>query len=240
MGLDTKMLVSDYDQTFYISDEDIEKNKTEVNKFMDEGNIFVIATGRSYEDFKRKEEQYAIKYSYVILNHGATVLDNKGNIVYNFPIENSIIDEIKKDVKLEKTIKHFCCSTLESRVDFDHTDLTKIAVTYKTEEEAMRIIQTLNDKYSKYIKAYFIRINSIEIISKETNKSKATSLLMDRLGIDKKNIYTIGDGHSDIEMIKDYNGYCMKDSIEELKKIAKDEFDSVSTLIKQVTGKKDE
>lgn len=104
----------------------------------------------------------------------------------------------------------------------------------------MRISKILNDKYSRYIKAYFIRINSIEIISKETNKSKAISLLMDKLGIDKKNINTIGDGHSDIEMIKDYNGYCMKDSIKELKKIAKDEFDSVSALIKQVTGKKDE
>lgn len=240
MNTDIKMLVSDYDQTFYISDKDIEKNKKEVKKFMDEGNIFVIATGRSYQDFKRKEEQYNIKYNYVILNHGATVLDNKGNIIYNFPIENSIIDEIKKEVKLEKTIQHFCCSTLESRVDFDHTDLTKIAVTYKTEEEAMRISKILNDKYSRYIKAYFIRINSIEIISRQTNKSYAISLLMDKLGIDKKNIYTIGDGHSDIEMIKDYNGYCMEDSIEELKKIAKDEFDSVSTLIKQVTEKKDE
>lgn len=96
MNKDIKMLVSDYDQTFYTSDEDIEKNKLAVKKFMEEGNIFVIATGRSYQDFRRKEEQYNIKYNYVILNHGATVLDNKGNIIYNFSIENSIIDEIKK------------------------------------------------------------------------------------------------------------------------------------------------
>lgn len=29
-----KILVSDYDQTFYINDEDIQKNKIAVNKFM--------------------------------------------------------------------------------------------------------------------------------------------------------------------------------------------------------------
>ena len=43
-----KVLVSDYDQTFYINDEDIEKNKLAVSEFRKEGNIFVIATGRSY------------------------------------------------------------------------------------------------------------------------------------------------------------------------------------------------
>ena len=38
-----KLLVSDYDQTFYINDEDIEKNKIAVNEFRKKGNIFVIA-----------------------------------------------------------------------------------------------------------------------------------------------------------------------------------------------------
>ena len=33
---------------------------------------------------------------------------------------------------------------------------------------------------------------------------------------DNKFIYTIGDGYSDIEMIKNFNGYAMKkDSVEE-------------------------
>ena len=50
-----KILVSDYDQTFYLNDEDIEKNKTSVKKFRDKGNIFIFATGRSYMDFMKKE-----------------------------------------------------------------------------------------------------------------------------------------------------------------------------------------
>ena len=70
-----KVLISDYDQTFYLNDEDIEKNKIYVEKFRKEGNIFVLATGRSYYDMQRKIEQYNIKYDYLIINHGASILD---------------------------------------------------------------------------------------------------------------------------------------------------------------------
>ena len=49
-----KILVSDYDQTFYLNDEDIEKNKKSVEEFRKKGNIFVFATGRSYFDFMNK------------------------------------------------------------------------------------------------------------------------------------------------------------------------------------------
>ena len=76
-----KLLVSDYDQTFYINDEDIEKNKIAVNEFRKKGNIFVIATGRSYADFMKKKNQYNIEYDYLIINHGATILDKKENII---------------------------------------------------------------------------------------------------------------------------------------------------------------
>lgn len=39
-----KILVSDYDQTFYLNDEDIEKNKTSVKKFRNQKNnkIFLL------------------------------------------------------------------------------------------------------------------------------------------------------------------------------------------------------
>ena len=79
MKIDPKMLVSDYDQTFYLNDEDIEKNKQAVAKFRKAGNIFVIATGRSYLDFFNKLEIYNFEYDYLIINHGATILDAYNN-----------------------------------------------------------------------------------------------------------------------------------------------------------------
>lgn len=225
------MLVSDYDQTFYINDNDIEKNKKAVEQFQNKGNIFVIATGRSYLDFKNKLDLYNFNYDYVILNHGATILDKDNNIFANYSIDSNIIKDIYEDLNIKESINSFNCSELESRVDFNHQNLTKINVKYNSREEAMRINKIINDKYSNYVVSYFVNPNSIEIISNQTNKSNAINILIERLGLSKDDIYTIGDGYSDIDMIKDFNGYAIKDSVEELKQVSIKEYESVSDLI---------
>lgn len=234
MKKDKKILVSDYDQTFYLNDEDIEKNKVAVSEFRQKGNIFVIATGRSYFDFKNKKDLYNIDYDYLVINHGATVLDSNNNIAHNFCINNKIVNDLKLDLEIEKTEKIFCCSELESRVDFDYKNLTKIHVKYKDKETAMKINSKINEKYAKDINAYFVKENAIEIISRETDKSLAIELLLHNLSIDKSHVYTIGDGYSDIEMIRNFNGYCMEESVDELKALAKKKVASVSVLVNEL------
>ena len=44
-----KILVSDFDGTFYLKNVDINNNIKNVEKFRSQGNIFIIATGRSYD-----------------------------------------------------------------------------------------------------------------------------------------------------------------------------------------------
>lgn len=234
MNMNKKILVSDYDQTFYLNDEDIEKNKMAINKFREQGNIFVIATGRSYFDFCNQVDLHKIDYDYVIINHGATILDKNDNILANFSIRNKIIFNIKNDLQLEKSITTFCCSGLESRVDFNHKDLTKIGVRYNSKKEAMKISKDINNKYLNFVNSYYVTENSLEIISNEINKSKAIDLLLNQLNILRENVYTIGDSYNDIEMIKDFKGYAMKESIVKLKAIAKKEYNSVSELINEI------
>lgn len=229
-----KILVSDYDQTFYLNDVDIEKNKNAVDKFRKAGNIFVIATGRSYFDFHNKVNLYNFNYDYVIINHGATILSKDDIVFANFSINEEIINVIKEDLQIEKSVKGFCCSKLESRVDFNHKKLTKINVKYNSKEEAMKINKIINNKYSKYVNSYYVTGNSLELISSKTNKSNAIDLLLNKLNISNSNVYTIGDGYSDIEMIKDFNGYAMTKSVDELKQVAIKEVESVSDLIDEI------
>ncbi len=232
--MNKKMIVSDYDQTFYINDEDIEKNKIAVNEFRNKGNIFVIATGRSYDDFMKKKNEYNIEYDYLIINHGATILDKDDNIIFNKKITNEILDSLKSDLRIEDSEINFCCSMLESRVDFEHRDLTKIHVKYSDLEYSNEIQKKLEEKYNSFLNVYWVSGNSLEIISKKTNKSKAIKLLAEKIKIRQEEIYTIGDGYSDFEMVKDYNGYAMKESVKELKKVAIDEIESVSDLIRKI------
>ena len=230
-----KVIVSDYDQTFYINDEDIEKNKIAVKNFMNKGNIFIIATGRSYFDLKNKVNEYNIDYDYCIINHGATVLDKNDNIMFNFPIDNDIIRNIKRDMLLERTLNNFCCSLLESRVEFEHKDLTKINVKYNSKEYALDKENYINNKYGNFVKAYYVNTNSIEIISNKTNKAKAIYWLIKFCNnVNKANTYVIGDGYSDIEMVKKYNGYCVKKSVDELKNVSSKVYDTFKDFVSDI------
>lgn len=211
-----KILVSDYDQTFYLNDEDIEKNKIAVNEFRKNGNIFVIATGRSFADFKKKANEYNIVYDYLIINHGATILDKDDNIIANYSMNNEIVNEIIDDLDVSNSINHFCCDIENSRLNFNSKNLTKIHIKYDCKNKAIQINEIINKKYFKYVNCYYVTCDAVEIISNKTNKSKAIEEIMKLEKIKRQNIYTIGDGYSDIEMIKDFNGYCMKDSVEEL------------------------
>ncbi len=244
-----KILVSDYDKTFYLNDEDVEKNKIAVEKFRKNGNIFVIATGRSYYDMQKKISEYKIIYDYLIINHGATILNEKDEIIYNFSIKNETANKIRDDlkkyipnIKIDTEInknkiqaqKYFCCKEKMSRLDFNNEDLTKINIKLDSEEITNEISKMINDKYSNDINCYKVSKDMIEIISKEINKAKAIQLFANYYDLDNKFIYTIGDGYSDIEMIKNFNGYAMKDSVEELKKVAKKECESVAKLIEKI------
>ncbi len=231
----SKLLVSDYDQTFYLNDEDIENNKIYVNKFIDLGNLFVIATGRSYLDFHNKLDIYKFNYNYAILNHGATIIDKNNKVLFNTCISNEIVSQIQKDLSLSESINYFCCSGIDSRVTFEHENLTKINVKYSSKEYALDKANFINNKYGNYIKAYYVNTNSVEIISNKTNKAEAIYWLIRFCNnVNKANTYVIGDSYSDIEMVQEFNGYCMEDSVSELKLVATKEYNSVSSLIKEI------
>ena len=229
-----KLLVSDYDQTFYLNDKDIEKNKKSVENFRKQENIFIFATGRSYFDFMNKAEQYKLKWDYLIINHGATILDKNNNIISNYTIDNDVIKNIKKDLEIEKAIKYFCCNLENSRTNFNDKDLTKIYAKYE-KDKAEQINSLINKKYSEFVNCYLVSGNAVEIISNKTTKSHAISKIAQIEKITPDRIYTVGDGYSDIEMIKNYNGYCMEESVPELLEICSGKIvKSVSELIEKI------
>ena len=225
-----KILVSDYDKTFYTDEENIKINIEKVNQFM-KTNIFVINTGRSYLDFKKKEEIYNIKYNYLVINHGASIIKNN-QIIYNTPINNNIKKQIINDLDIKYSTEIFTCSGLESRLTLENDNLTKIHIKYKNEEKAKQIYNKIINKYGNFVVVYLIsKGKGIEIVSKNANKGIATKEIAKLENIKKENIYTIGDDASDLEMIKNFKGYAMKNATDEIKKYALKEFDNVYELI---------
>lgn len=227
-----KMLVSDFDNTYYTNESDIKINNQAVEQFRKQGNIFAIATGRSYYDLNRVKKLYNLQYDYAILNHGATIIDNKGKIIDNSSINCEITPQLIKLLKINVSENYFCCSALESRVDIYHENLTKIHIRYKKEITARKVANKINKKFSKCLKVYVINKSAVEIISSHINKAIAITHITKN--INKEDVYTIGDGINDLDMIKEYKGFKMSCGTELLNGIALGEVDNVHNLIEKI------
>lgn len=229
-----KVLVSDYDKTFYLNEIDIKNNIKAINVWKKLGNIFIIATGRTYLDFKRKAKLYNIICDYVILDHGAVIIDKEENILDVTFINDKILNELMEYLKLNLCEKYFCSSILESRVDFDNKNITKINVKYENNDIALDIKKSIDSKFSLFVNCFLINDSTLEIVSKDINKSVAIKKIINKIGINKKDVYTIGDGQSDLCMINDFNGSCMKNSCNLLLNLKVKRYESVSNYVKEI------
>lgn len=227
-----KILVSDFDGTFYLNNEDIIKNLEKVEEFRKAGNIFMIATGRSYDEFKEALDKHSLSYDYLIINNGATILNSNNKFISNCIIKNWVKKILLKDLNFSNITNIYGCTILNSKVNVNGKRLTKIHIEYKTLDEAKTICNYINKKYKLFLKSYVIvTTKSVEIISSKCNKAKSVQKIAKAQKINNKDIYAIGDSYNDLDMIKQFNGYTMENGKDELKQISLSIFPSVSELI---------
>ena len=228
-----KILISDYDGTFYQNDLDIKKNIDKVNEFRTLGNLFVLATGRSYVDLKQKIDKYKIPYDYLILNHGALLLSKDLEIIKVFTLDKELSDSILDYANNNKDIYDVVLiNTFKKRVD-DTSNVVKIMLKLYSYDKSFEVKNYIDESYTN-IRSYIVRDEDyylVEIVSSEASKSFMIEKILEKEKIVKKNVFTIGDGINDIDMIKNYNGYRVKNSCMELSSITNKVVDSVSDLL---------
>lgn len=221
------LLASDFDNTLYINNNDFKNNILKIKEFIND-NVFVIATGRSYEDFDNLTKG-SVLFNYLIINHGATILKDD-EIIFNQYIENNLLEQLKKDFDFDN-LRYFACKE-KIKVSIDDTEITKINICFPDNLIAKRATKYINDKYNGELKAYSLfHKNQIEIVSAKVDKANAIEYIRKLENLDKLDIYTVGDGYTDLLMIEEYNGYAMENSIDELKEIALKKVKSVSEII---------
>ena len=221
------LLASDFDRTFYINNYDFKKNVEAVKKFR-KNNMFVITTGRSYQDYMNITKNY-VPTDYLILNHGATILKND-KVIRSTCISNSSLEKIRKLFDFNN-IEYFATKDKESRVSINEDNLSKINITLQDNLVVKKAVDYINNNFND-IKAYILfHKNQFEIISIKTDKLDALKYISEIENIDRINIYTVGDGYTDINMVKYYNGYAVKDAIDDLKDVATNVVNSVSEII---------
>ena len=234
--MNKKVLVVDYDRTLFINNSDMLNNINSINKFRENGNIFIIATGRTYNSLKKEIDKYNIEYDYLILNHGSLVIKKDKSTLFHYKIDKNILFDITNYLSKYKPKSVMYSYYTEDTNDINNPDISKITIGFQKDIETFKkIMMDVVKKYNNKLNIYFTQNYELEIISKETNKSRAIDLLMKKANFKKENIYTIGDSYTDIDMINDYNGSCMEKSIDILKNNKNiKKYSSVSVLIKDI------
>lgn len=234
--MNKKVLVVDYDRTLFINNDDMLNNINSINKFRKNGNIFIIATGRTYNSLKKEIDKYNIEYDYLILNHGSLVIKKDKSTLFHYKIDKNILFDITNYLSKYKPKSVMYSYYTEDTNDINNPDISKITIGFQKDIETFKkVMMDVVKKYNNKLNIYFTQNYEIEIISKETNKSRAIDLLMKKANFKKENIYTIGDSYTDIDMINDYNGSCMEKSIDILKNNKNiKKYSSVSVLIKDI------
>lgn len=242
-----KLVVSDLDGTVFDSETTgsvvIEELKKKVKEFVEEGNIFTIATGRPLSTTKSVMESLGLDFPYII-NNGAQIVDMKGNIIYTNsftfgdfmkPLEEfrklgvTVIFEYEEKMYcLEKTpyVLHFehkenvPCEVFKNLELLKEVDVLKILIIGDV-PQCTEVWNKLDTKLTEKYRYIVSEDNYFEIAKASVSKGEALNRLTKYLKINPKNVYTVGNHLNDKELIEvGAVGYAVANAREELKDLA--------------------
>ncbi len=225
-----KVLISDFDGTLYINEDDVKNNAKKIEDFRKGGNIFIISTARNYSAIKKACLKYNIDVDYFFCDIGATILDNDGKVLYSEYIkefERKKIEEILEKYSKEMVIDRYGTNDRQAKGE-------KGIVEYKIKGNINDLskLKQIIDKEIKDVRTQ-VTEDSRFIIHTST-KEKVIETFIKNTNIEKGSIYTVGDELDDLEMLKKYNGYRMEHCNELVGDTISNKVASVSELIDSI------
>ena len=225
-----KILASDFDNTIYYLD-DKEKNKKNVSaikKFINQGNIFCIITGRNYSDLKKLLNENDIPYSYLVCEDGAKIFNNMDYCIDTILLDRNTIEKIIPI--LEENNCDYYLDDGYNKTEYLE-DVVKIVINCTDEKEKERMVRIIKDKINVHIYASRTHVN---IINKVVNKENALKKLfnLEELNINLLNV--IGDNDNDYEMLKAFNGGVIKEHHKKLDSLNKPEYETLADYIEEL------
>lgn len=212
-----KFIISDYDDTLYIDEGTIRENIKKIKAFQSKGNLFAIATSRSFSSINEEIKKYNLLYNYLLTNMGAGIFDVNNNIIYESYMNN------KERQKIEEILKSY--SSLEITrfgiIEEQPKDSEKI-VGYKIKGN-IADLKTLEEILKNNLNEVEIKLKITEnkMFLNDINNTKEKGinrLIKLQPELNKFEIITAGDDDVDFGMLKKYNGYRMIKSSELLMK----------------------
>ena len=236
-----KLLVSDFDGTFYTDDDQVKRNVEAIHEWQEKGNTFMLSSGRSYESLKDKIDTYHIPYDFISSEDGSHLFDTQ-NLLFETIMSPDIYPEIEelislgvhKDFQIGTTYAYLSELPEEDSISSINFGVRRDQITPEFRKEWKKIKR--NKQYSfleyGYKEMVFFCIKPIGI-----NKSTPIHFLKETLPLPKSQIFTVGDNDNDKCMIEDFNGYRIG-THRNLRKVILDTYPSVEALVTDIEKQK--
>lgn len=226
------LLVSDFDETLYTNFLSFVFSAKNIKQFREDGNLFVIATARSYRSITYMMNKFHIPYDYLICLNGSSIFDQEGVLLKEYPFNKEELEIIKRLMEEYRQPKVITSHTAYDWHDKNH-DISGYQV-------------SSTNPFALYDLGYYIKrelphiglkydVFRLQIKRVPTNKSTGIEFLNHSLQVPTQNIYTIGDYINDLEMIRDYNGFHTFIHHPSLNKHALGCYFTVDALIKDIS-----
>lgn len=229
-----KIIASDFDNTIYF-EEDLNKSKNNIEaikKFIKEGNLFCIITGRTYMEIKQELTRLELPYSYLICGDGALIFDNFDYCLKHTKMEKEHVEravEILKENGYEPYLEDGYNITTNTE------DCIKVAAVYtKDKKDGVRVAELINDELPVYAYASRFHVNVNSILN---NKRDALLNLAKIININPKDFNVIGDSINDYEMLTEFNGATVENHNIILDKLNLKEYKTLADFIEELCKK---
>ncbi len=227
------ILVTDFDNTLYShSDQQILIGNLQASRrFRQTGNKFVLATGHNASSLGRVLPNFDKYFDYVILDNGAVCLNQSDEVVFQYTIPEEVAQSISQSIlrKYSDEVAFVYYHSAKEWATLDH-DTTKLRCWATDVKVGNDVLALVNRNYGDKVKSFLAkeatmssvkwiddgeRYHSfVDIMSKEAGKENAIRHLASVFPDEE--IIAIGDDTNDIGMLTSFDGYAMRNSVQEV------------------------
>lgn len=199
-----KIIVSSFSDSVFV--RELDKNIKLVNKFVDDGNMFIIASGKNISNINNIINNKEFRCSYYICNDGASIFDQFLNVIYRVDIDKEYVRPIYNALESSKYIEDVKIDVSTGFVSDYYRSANKIVAKYSNRIVAKEIELGLNNKFHGL--NTYVSTNYINITNSKVSKGKSLEYLLSYYNLSNNDIYTICKDDNDISLAKpNYKSY---------------------------------
>ncbi len=202
-----KLIASDYDGTLHYKNDLDPRDLAAIERWRKNGNYFALISGRqnTFLEYLISEK---LPLDFIVLTNGAQGFLPSGRLAFESTADGALVPQLIDIVRSQN-------------IDFFESDLKNGVFhqfTARTEDEpgAQVFTDAVNKQFFRVLTA-FRNGRCIDIVPRGVDKGKGVARVADFFGVEKENVYTVGDNNNDLPMLTAFHGFAVECALDEVK-----------------------